>query len=254
MKAQFKYAFLAGLYFRGPVFAVIFLMNGVFLLLGTLGLLPTAAQITAVSLGGVAIAVMMTACIIGDIAIGRRMFISPESYLHALTPVPRWKTLLASIIAMTVMDIITMAYAVYTEVCLSFILAGGNIWDQIRESLSQNPEMLKYIIMCVILLTALYLLLLMIIMFSVTAKKSFLFKIPASGLLAFLVACGCIYAASLLQLLIAPFSNVQRYLFIIIITPNAASIAIPVLIVLTLLEAAGLFLLTSKLMERKINL
>jgi len=254
MKAQFKYAFLAGLYFRGPVFAAIFIMNGVFLILGTLGLLPIPALITAVSLGGVAIAVMMTACIIGDIHIGRRMFASPESYLHALTPVPRWKTLLASIITMTVMDLITMAYVIYTEVCLSFILAGGNIWGQIWEAARQNPEMVTYIIMLTILLIAVYTFILMVIMFSVTAKKSFLFKVPASGFLAFLIACGCLYIASLLQLLIAPFSHVQRYLFMIMITPSAIGIAIPFLIALTLLETAGLFVLTSKLMERKINL
>jgi len=58
MKVQFKYAIRAGLYARGPVFAVIFIMELIFIVLGSLGILPLAAQITAVSLGGTAIAVM----------------------------------------------------------------------------------------------------------------------------------------------------------------------------------------------------
>jgi len=253
MKAQFKYAFMAGLYFRGPVFAVIFVMNTVFTLLGFLGVLPLPAQVTAVSLGGVAIAVMAAACIIGDIHIGRRMFASPESYLHALTPVPRWKTLLASVITMAALDILTMAFSIFTEVCMSLNLAGKNVWLIIREYIRANPEIITYIIIGALLLIAVYLLALMIIMFCITMKKSLLFKIPASGLLAFLLGCGCVYAANLLQLLLAPFSYVERYLFMIIITPQGGT-AFWVLTALTLLEAAGLFVITSKLMERKINL
>jgi len=253
MKAQFKYAFLAGLYLRGPVFAVIFLMNTVFTLLGFAGALPFAAQVTAVSLGGIGIAVMLAGCIIGDIHIGKRLFASPESYLHALTPVPRWKTLFASIVTMTALDIFTMAFAIFTQVCMSLNLAGGNVWREISGYFSENPDMTAFIIAGAMLLFALYLLSLTIIMFTITMKNSVFFKIPASGLLAFLTACGCFYIASLLQLLIAPFSYVERYLFMIMITPVSGA-AIPFLITLTLLEAAGLFVLTSKLLERKINL
>ena len=256
MKAQFKYAFLAGLFFRGPVFAVIFIINTVFLILGSFRILPLPAQITAVSLGGVSIAVMAAGCIIGDIAIGRRMFNAQEAYLHALTPVPRWKTLLAGIITMTVLDFVTMFYVIFTEVWLSLNMVNSfsNVWEMMATAAGENPEMTMMIILLGVLLIAVYILVLTVIMFSVTAKKSFLFKKPASGFLAFLLACGCFYIATLLQLLIAPFSHVERYLFMIMITPNVTGIAIPFLIALTLLEAAGLFLLTSKLMERKINL
>ena len=67
MKAHFKYAFRTGLAARGIVFAVIFAMNLVFIILGALGRLPYAAEVTAVSLGGTAIAVMLVFNIIGDI-------------------------------------------------------------------------------------------------------------------------------------------------------------------------------------------
>ena len=255
MKAQFKYAFLAGLYFRGPVLAVVFVMNTIFILLGSLGLLPIAAHITAVSLGGVAIAAMLAANIGGDIAIARRMFTAPVAYLHALTPVPRWKTLLAGIIAMTAMDLVSMTFVITAEVWLSFNLAGGGYWQMVWNYLRvSDPSMLLALVLWIPLaILAYYLLTIMIIMFCVTVKKSVFYTMPASGLLAFLLACACFYISSLLQLVLAPFSDVQRHLFFIMISPGS-NIAIPFLILLVLLETAGLFIITSKLLERKINL
>lgn len=253
MKAQFKYAFLAGLHVRGVAFAVLFVMNVTFITLGSLGLLPLPVLITAVSLGGIGIAAMLAANIGGDVFIARRMFAVPDAYLHALTPIPRWKTLLASITAMTAMDLFTMIFVIASQVWLVFNLVGGNIaqmaWDTIR---AHNPNML-HILWFILALIACYLLVVMIILFCVTAKKSFLFKLPASGFLAFLLACGCFYAVSVLQLVLAPISEVQRFGFLIMITP-LSSAAYPVLIILTLLEAAALFVITSKLMERRINL
>ena len=124
MKAQFKYAFFAGLHIRGIVFAVIMVMNLAFIIPGLIGVLPQAALITGVSLSGVAIAVMMAVNIVGGISIMRRMYSAPIAYLHALTPGPRWKMLLASVITMIAMDIITMAAAIFCVVLASFNLAG----------------------------------------------------------------------------------------------------------------------------------
>ena len=253
MKAQFKYAFLAGLYFRAPVFAVIFVMNTVFIILGSLEMLPLAALITSVSLGGVAIAVMLAANIGGDVAIARRMFNTPEAYLHALTPVPRWKTLLAAVIAMAVMDLVTMVFVVAAHVWLSFNLAGGGLWQIVLDFLRENESYLVDGLWYILLGIASYFLLIMIIMFCVTAKKSIFYRMPASGLLSFLLACACFYVANLLLLVLAPLSEVHRVLFFIILSPTSR-LAFPVVVVFTLLEAGALFVLTSKLLERKVNL
>ena len=252
MKAQFKYTFLSSLYVRGSVFAVIFVMNTVFIILGSLDLLPFAAHVTAVSLGGVAIAVMIAANVIDDVAICRRMFSAPSAYLYALVPVPRWKILLTSIIAMTVMDCITMTFVIISEVWLSFNLVGKGIWQIAVTFFNQNPSGLFYIVWGFLLLLAFYLLGMLIILFCITAKKSVFYKKPASGLLAFLLACGCVYAASLLQLILAPFAVIQRYGIFIILT-FGSNMAL-FYIVLTLLEATALFGVTSKLMEKRMNI
>ena len=253
MKAQFKYAFRAGLNIRLPVFAVIFTMDTVFIILGSLGLLPFAALVTAVSLGGVAIAAMLAVNVIADVFIARRMFLAPEAYLHALTPVPRRKILLASVIAITVLDLITMTFVISAEVWLSFNLAGGGYWHMVWEFLKNNSQDLVYLLWCVLLLVAGYMLMITIIMFCVTAKKSIFFKKPASGFLAFLLGCGCVYAISLLQLVLAPFSGIERYGLLIVLNIERGAV-FPVYVLLTLIEAAVLFVLTSKLMERKINI
>ena len=254
MKAQFKYAFLAGLYVRGGVFAVIFVMNLVFITLGSLDLLPPAGHVTAVSLGGIAIAVMMAANIVGDIAVARRMFAAPGAYLHALTPVPRRKTLLAGVLAMAVMDFVTMAVVIAGEVWLSLNLAGGGLWRIIWNAVRANAADLPYVFFFILMLIAGYLLIMAVILFCVTAEKSVFYKMRASGLIMFLLACGCFYAASLLQLVLAPFGSVERYGVLITLHLPFRGAVPPLYILLILLEAAVLFVLTSKLMERKMNI
>ena len=253
MKAQFKYAFMAGLFARGPVFAVIFVMNTVFIILGSLNMLPIAAHITAVSLCGVGIAVMLAVNIIGDIAIARRMFSSPEAYLHALTPVPRHKPLLAGVITMAAMDLVTMVYMIIAQVWLSLNMVGREAIQEFWNEFNAHNNLAIYIIGFILLGIAAYLFILMVIMFCVTAKKSIFYTLPASGFLALLLACACFYANNLLQLFLVPFSDIQRHLFFIILTPES-KIMFPVLILLTLLEAGVLFVLSSKLLERRVNL
>jgi hypothetical protein len=248
---HFKYAFLSGLYFRAPVFAVILIMNTVFIVLGSLGLLSFAAHVTAVSLGGVAIAVMLAANIGGDVAIARRMFSAPEAYLYALTPAPRWKILLASVTSMALMDIATLAFAIATQAWLSLNLAG--VTHIVQEAIRTYASGQLYWLWFIPVMIAGYFLMIMLILFCVTAKKSIFYKKAASGFLSVLLAIACLYAISLLQIVLAPFGTVQAYGLLIMISLSS-NIALPLIFILTLLEAAALFILTSKLLERKINI
>ena len=254
MKALFKHAFLNGLYIRGIVFAVIFTMNTIFILLSSFGFLPFAAHVTAVSLGGVAIAIMLALNIIGDISIASRMYHSPDAYVNMLTPIPRWKILFTSVITMTGMDIITMATVIYQEVWLSLSLAGNQrIISAFVWAIRNNPSDMLIIIWGILLLIAGYLLVLMIIFFCVTAKKSIFYKIPASGLLTFLLACGLLYILSLPQAVFIPFGTIERFSIFFVINLSGTAV-IPIAFFILLLEAAVLFYITSKLMERRINL
>ena len=257
LKAQFKYTFLNGIYIRGPVFAVIFMMNILLIILSSAGILPFAAHVTAVSLSGVAVAVMFVANIIGDVTIALRLFGSPDAYLLTLTPAPRWKSFMAGIITMTLMDFITIAVVLGAVTLLSINFAAtlgfNEIWNMVFRAINENPSYIADGIRGITLLLPGYLLVLSIILLCVTAKKSIFYKMPASGFLSFLLGCLCVYAVSISQLLLAPFGTVNRFGIFIIISLSSNMI-FPAYFLLLLLEAVILFVITSKLMEKRMNI
>jgi len=252
MKAQFKYAFLTGLNLRIGAFAVICAMNFVFIVLGSLGLLPFAAHVTAVSLGGIAIAVMLAFNIVSDISIVGRMFSAPGAYLYALTPAPRWKTLLPGVIAMFVLDAVTMTVVIAGEVWLSFNLAGDHFGGIIREAIVSNVSEVLFGLWYVALLCAGYLLVVMMIVFCVSVKKSLLHGKRTGGVLTTLLAGILVYAVSLSPLLLTPLGTVNRFGLFFVITLGRTGTIMYVL--LTFVQAAILFVLSASLMERKINI
>jgi len=153
---------------------------------------------------------------------------------------------------MTVMDIITMTIVITSQVWLAMNLAGENFKQIVYDALGTQDSFASYGLLFFLLLIAGYLLVLMVILFCITAAKSIFFKMRISGLLAFLLGCACFYVVNLLSLILAPFGEVQRLLFFIMITITPT--AVPVLILLFLLEVCILFVITSKLLERKVNL
>ena len=254
MKALFKYTFLAGIYARGIVFAVIFVMNLVFIVLGSLDLLPLAAKITAVSLSGVAISVMMIVNIINDVFIIRRMFTAPGAYLYALTPAPRRRILFAGLVGMLVMDVVTMTFSIIGVTWLSLGLANtyyqvtNIVWAFIRS----NPSDILFGLWFVAALIAGYLLLMMIIIFCITVMKSALYQKRAGGVLAALLALATVYINNLSLFLLAPFGDVtRRGVFFTVHIGRAGVVAY---VVLMLIQAAALFFAASRLMERKLNI
>jgi len=252
MKAQFKYIFRAEM-LRLTVFAVIFAVNLVFILLGLLGMLPLAAKIVAVSLSGTAIGVMVIFNIIGDISIINRMFNAPGAVLHALTLTPRKNRLLASILSMTIMDFVTMAVTIfgtvilglnlgayYTEMSFSQMLSFGNNYFPLSE------------LIAIALLLAGYFYLIMLIVFCKAVRKSVLYNKPAGGLLAFLVAVGVIYISNISAFLLAPFGTVSR--FYAFFTIDVGNLGMGMYALLIFIIAAVMFTLSTRLIERKINI
>jgi len=255
MKVQFKYAFLSGVAARGNVFIAVFALNAVFIVLGLLGVLPLPALITAVSLSGAAIAVMLVMNVIGDIAMIRRMFAAPGAYLYALTPVPRWKTLLANLITMAAMDIVSMTVAITGVTFISLILADagtGNISNIVWNTSWLAAGDILFGIWMIVLMISAYLLILMVIISGVAVKKSLFYQKRGGGVLTVLMALGIICIINASPLLLAPFGEVYRWglHFTVVLGRLGLAMSVPLL----LIQTAVLFVITSKLMERKINL
>jgi len=254
VKAQFKYTFINGLHVRGTIFAVVFLVNLVFVTLGALGLLPLAAMITGVSLSGVAVGVMSITNIVCDIGIFRRLFAAPGAYLHALTPTPRWKTLLAGVLAILIMDVISMTIVITGVTWMALILA-GNFYDfsnLVRYMSLIDVPVVLYAIGSVLSVVAGYLLLLMIILSGIVVKKSVFYQKRGGALFTALFIIGVIYILSISQLLLAPFGSVSRdWWYFTVHIGGAGVIAYGIL---TFIQATALFLVSAHLMERKLNI
>jgi len=252
MKEQFKYAFRTGASPRLFVFAVILVMNLAFIILDMIGILPLPAIITAVSLSGTAIAVMVAFNIVGDVSIIRSMFSNPGAVFYALTPVSRKKTLIANVLAMFVMDFVTMAASIFSVVILSVSLGsryiGVGTWEMIRTNMGEPHYMLIYLA----LFMAIYFLVIAIIMFCTAMRKSIFYNKPVGGLLTFLLAVGIFYIVSVSPLLLAPFADVGRFMAFFTVTVGYLGMGLYALLLLII--AAVLFVLTSNLFERKINI
>lgn len=254
MKAQFKYTLLAGLHIRGIVFLVIFLMNLAFIILGAFGVLPLAANVTAVVFAWVGMYVMFIANVVSDIGIIRRLFSAPNAYLSALTPLNRGKTLLASVIAITIMDVVSMAVAISGATWLSLRLVGNffDIFGFIRNVAIMEFSYTVFSLGSVLLLISGYLLVLMFIIACVAVRKSLFYQKRAGKLLTVAVAIGAMYVISISPLLLVPFGTVHyNWGFFHISFGVSGMFAYGVL---SLVQAFVLFIIASKLMERKLNI
>jgi len=255
MKAQFKYAFKAGISPRIYVFASIFVTNLTFIILGAFGILPFAAQVVGVSLSSTAIVVMLVFNVIGDASIINQMFKSPGAVFYSLTPAPRRERLLASVISMLVMDFVTMAVSIFSVVALSINLGSRfteiSIWEMIHEGMSyvNYPGVFVLLALCI----AAYLYITMLIMFCKAIRKSAFFCVPAGGLLALLVAVGVLYVTNISSFLLAPFGEVSRFYFFFTITIGYL-LGTGLFALLLFIFAAIMFILTSRIMERKMNI
>ncbi|MCL2018262.1 MAG: hypothetical protein FWG70_00760 [Oscillospiraceae bacterium] len=254
MKIQFKYAFLTALHTRGFVFAAVSLVMITFIVLGSMGLLPMAAHITAVSLGGVGIAVMLMVNMISDISITNRLYSSQKAYLYALTPMPRWKYLLASCVARVILDVVTTAVVIIGEVWLSLNLAGVAAWDEFWRAIRYaNVLDVMYVVLFALLILSGFIFLTVLDFFWYATRGSIFFKKPLSWLWAFLLCLGCLYVVSLSWLILAPLATISRWGIFFTVTLNgAAGIAACTLLILG--AAAALFILTAKLTERRLNI
>jgi len=262
MKAHTKfcklmyYAFRAGASPRIYAFAVILVMNLAFIIPGMLGILPLAAQITAVSLSGTAIGAMAIFNIIGDASIIRHMFTAPGAIFYALTPASRKKTLLASTLVMFFTDFITIIISVISVIILSINLGSHysdiNAWEMLTSYGHADTGTITTVLLSFALIITFYLFIIMLIMFCKAMRKSIFYNKPAGGLLAFLTGVVVVYIMTLSPLLVAPFGEIERAYWFITVTVNNLGMGLYALVIFIL--SAILFILTSKLFERKINL
>jgi hypothetical protein len=128
-------------------------------------------------------------------------------------------------------------------------LVGAAIWEGI--SSAGMPEALAWLLLLVYLISG-YLLVVMLILFLISTRKSLFYAKPAGGLLTALFAVGVLFIINLSQFLLIPFGAVTRFGVSFIISLGRSGMFAHSMLLLII--AAVLFVITSKLLERKVNI
>ncbi len=233
---------------RITAFLVMAAVNVFFIIWTALAPRSLALHIVAVSLSGCALCALFIFNILGDASIDRYMFKAPQGYSVNLVPVKSWKLLLSRTIAIVAQDVIGLALGIAGTTYLSLRLGGvGEIVAPYFDFEAVFGGVLFFI--------ACYLLIVLAVAFARILSASVFYTMKGRSILSLLTTLAALYVLSFLDFLAAPFGYVQSFgtMFIINVDYGLSAGAIAYLLAI-LAQCAVLFIVSSHLMERKINL
>jgi hypothetical protein len=255
MKAQFKYALRSGLSLRAAAFAIMALINLPFGLLGYLGFLGYGAMVVAVILSSLAFCGVFAVNIIADVGSLKFIFGTPHGYLHALTPVKSWKTLLARTAAIVIEDSIAICAGVLGIAWQSLNLADEAIGiSTLNISVSGYDSFFSALAGIGVSLI-LYAYVLMLVVFGVTLKQSVFAGLRGKSVLALLCVAAAVWVLSLADFLLVPFGALTNWgMFFYIELPGGFGAGSMVYVILLMARVSALFAASAAMIERKIEL
>ena len=250
MSDQIKYSARYGLELRLFTFLAVIVLNVAFAFLGYNNIYGTGGKITAIVLSSLAATGVCVVCLIADIQSVRGIFSAPTGYNMGLVPVAGWKILLGRIIPMVAFDLVSIAAAASGVVIQTFI--------HTRLSLQAVGAVIDsgYLLWSGAAVFLEYLSFLNLIFLTLAISKSVLFRFRGRGFLTFLAFLLIAYAHTLSYLvlgLVAPLSYYGYGLFTISIYAGL-NVGMVSYLLLTLLTSGVMFLLTARMIERRLNL
>jgi hypothetical protein len=246
-----KYSARQGLGMRLWTLAAVLVLNGVFISLGAAGV-HIAAAIIGVVLSSLALAGVFVVVVIADVLMLRSLFSAPVAYPTLLVPEPGWKTLLSRIIPMAVFDILSLTIGIAGIVVQAIALD-----DRTISLLAVFKPDFEFDVLLTtgIYVIATYLLLILSICFVWVLIKSVFFRTKLKGLLAVASFFAAHYLLSLLLLPLLAVTPYDRFGFFFYIGISAGFNAGAICyLLLLLLQTFILFVVTARLIERRINL
>jgi hypothetical protein len=252
MKAQFKYAFLQNLDQRAYALGATVLISAVFSVLSVTGLANEAVMTLGVVLESLALCGVFAVCIIADVQGMGGIFGSPQGYLNILTPVPGWKLLLPRLVTYVLEDLFSLAVAIASLVfqVMVFDSEFGDVfhfrltWDDIRSiALFGGMALLGYAYI------------LMLAVFGASLKSGPFSNRRFGSLLALLCMGAAAWALNLFNFVLMPFGMVDMWNSVFTISLDIRSpLHIAMYDLVSLIKVAALFVTSSLLIERRINL
>lgn len=249
MKAQFKYSFRASLTLRSVAVGATLIMNIVFGLLGYFDVYGHGGKVTAVTLCSIALCGILGICFATDFYLIHSMCSAPAGYLLGLTPVKSWRIILSRVVTILVEDMICLVIAI-SGVFVQALIESGS-----RMPLPGDKYSLGTLLWLAVIFILGYIYATMIILLGAVLAKSVFYGMRVGTFLAVLATTAVAYVFSLLDFILMPFGAVENwnifYSISLVIGPNPGFLAY---IMLNVCRIAALFIASSYLMERKINI
>ena len=233
---------------RTAAFLVMAAVNVFFIVWTALVPWSLALYIVAVSLSGCALCALFIFQVLGDASIDRYVFKAPYGYCVNLLPVKSWKLILSRTIAIVAQDVIGLMLGVAGTTYLSLQL--GGVGERVMSYIDAET-----ILSGALFFIAGYLLIVLAVAFARILSASVFYTMKGRGILSLLATLAALYALSFLNILAAPFGYLQSYgsMFVINVDYGLSAGAFAYLAAL-LAQSAVLLIVSSHLMERKINL
>lgn len=227
------------------------------LIFGYADVLGTAGRILSVVFSGIMcmVALILSVVITNDSF--RRLFNAPAAYAIHLTPVPGWKLLGSRLLVSIVQDLLILIVSVVGVVMQSLILANTAVdFSGLREIFMLHPEVVSFIWRGVLVLALGILYLYVLTYFYQTFARTILNNVFARKFLSLIATIVIVYLLSLLDIAMFPLAestfNYGAFLHLQF-SPfsNGALIAWSAIMIVRI---AALFVATSYMLQRRINL
>jgi len=227
-------------------------INLLFLVL-TIGASPgSGVMITAVVFSSLAMSYLIIANMFVSFASVHEIFSAPKGYHTLLVPVPGWKIILGRVIPAAVMDTLMMAIGIFLVVWHSLRLSG--MWPLAGQPDFFAQDILLDVSFGVVAALVGYALLLIIFCFFRVISKGLLYNAPLRIFLSILLTFVAIWViSSASNLLLLPFGRVEIWGLLVNIVIYPSPLARVMYVLVLLLQAAVFFLVSARLMERRLN-
>jgi hypothetical protein len=253
MLKQFKYALRDTVALRLGTLAGAAALNTALFLFAWVSASLGQPRISPVVFSSLLLSAVIGCCIAADFSTFQGVF-RPDraSHIH-LAPASGAEILTGRVLTVALSDLINLAVGLAGLMAHVFLM-NGTSWETLVRELSENKTVPLILSSAIMILFA-YLMLTLAEFFARAMRASVFHSVAGGGVLAFLSAAAALYVLSFMDFALLPLGELQRWgPFFNITLESGFNWDMAAFLLLTLVKCAVFFILTARLIERRINL
>ncbi|MDR1205803.1 MAG: hypothetical protein LBL26_10050 [Peptococcaceae bacterium] len=249
MLKQFKYALRETGALRLGTFAGVVAVNAVFFVLASIFSDIGWPRVSAIVFSSLALCAVAGCCVVADISTFRGIFHPDRADYVLLTPAGGAEILSGRVLIMVLADLINLAAGIAGVLLQSLRRVEIN-WEMFAEDIAADV-----IVPSLMLILLFYLMLTLALFFARAMRASVFHSVAGGGILASLSGAAAVYVLSFMDFALLPLGSLQRHgTFFVIMLDLGFNWGVAAFLLLSLVKCAVLFVLTARLIERRINL